>query len=259
MGHHMFVDEKLSGKAYKREAYQRYLKKFLRCVKGVDDNIGRLVKHLKDAGELENTIIIYTADQGFMLGEHDYIDKRWTYEESLRMPFIIRHPRSLPAGKVVDDIINNVDFTPTLLDLAGVPGDAMPGQFQGRSFLPNLKGNTPADWKTASYYRYWMHMAHHDNPAHFGIRSKTHKLIFFYGRRLNPDWYWKPENAAPTRPHWELYDLRQDPHEMNNLYGQPAAANVTERLKKRLFALREEIGDTDENYPEVHEAIRMAE
>ena len=99
----------------------------------MDDNIGRLVKHLKDSGELENTIIIYTADQGFMLGEHDYIDKRWMYEESLRMPFIIRHPKSLPSGKVVDDIVNNVDFTPTLLDLAGVK--KMPEQFQGDSFV----------------------------------------------------------------------------------------------------------------------------
>jgi len=257
MGHHMFVDEKLSAADYKRESYQRYLKKFLRCVKGVDDNIGRLLAQLKESGELENTIIIYTADQGFMLGEHDYIDKRWMYEESLRMPFIIRHPKSLPAGKVVDDIVNNVDFAPTLLNLAGA--SKLPEQFQGRSFLSNLKGNTPADWKTASYYRYWMHMAHHDNPAHFGIRTKTHKLIFFYGRRLNPKWYSQPAKAIDTKPHWELYDLRKDPHEMTNLYGQKSAGKITASLKKQLFATRKSVGDTDEQYPEVHEALKLAE
>ena len=259
MGHHMFVNEELGTKEYKREAYQRYLKKFLRCVKGVDDNVGRLITHLKQTGELENTIIIYSSDQGFMLGEHDYIDKRWMYEESQRMPFIIRHPQSLPSGKVVDDIINNVDYAPTLLNLAGVSPNQMPKQFQGRSFLPNLKGNTPADWKTATYYRYWMHMAHHDNPAHFGIRTKTHKLIFFYGRRLEPSWYWQPDKAVDTKPHWELYDLRNDPHEMNNLYGQSGVAKTTAKLKQQLFALRNSIGDTDEQYPEVGEALKLAE
>lgn len=259
MGHHMFVDEQLGEVAYKREAYQRYLKKFLRCVKGVDDNVGRLVAQLRELGELENTIIIYTADQGFMLGEHDYIDKRWMYEESQRMPFIIRHPQSLPAGRVVDDIVNNVDYAPTLLHLAGVATDAMPEQFQGRSFLPNLGGNTPADWKTTTYYRYWMHMAHHDNPAHFGIRTKSHKLIFFYGRRLNPAWYWQPDKAVDTRPHWELYDLRNDPHEMKNIYGTRGAEQLTATLKQQLFALRESVEDTDADYPEVAAALKLAE
>ncbi|MCA9217718.1 MAG: sulfatase, partial [Planctomycetales bacterium] len=160
MGHHMFVDQAKAGNAYTSDSYQRYLKKFLRCVKGVDDNIGRLLKHLETAGQLENTIIIYTADQGFMLGEHDYIDKRWMYEESLRMPFIVRYPKELPTNSTLDDIVNNVDFAPTILDLAGV--QEMPNDFQGRSFVSNLKGNTPSDWPTATYYRYWMHMAHHD-------------------------------------------------------------------------------------------------
>ena len=120
MGHHMFVDEKLSNAEYTRESYQRYLKKFLRCVKGVDDNIGRLLAYLESSGQLDNTVIIYTADQGFMLGEHDYIDKRWIYDESLRMPFVIRYPKRLPPGSVNDDMVNNVDFAPTLLELAGM-------------------------------------------------------------------------------------------------------------------------------------------
>ena len=137
MGHHMFVDPSLDADAYKREAYQRYLRKFLRCVKGVDDNIGRLLEHLDSSGQLDNTIIVYTADQGFMLGEHDYIDKRWMYEESLRMPFIVRYPHLVLDGGISDAIINNVDFAPTLLDMAG---QSTPAEMQGRSFLPILQG-----------------------------------------------------------------------------------------------------------------------
>ncbi len=255
MGHHMFVDESLSNEAYTRTAYQRYLKKFLRCVKGVDDNIGRLLEHLEKTGQLENTIIIYTADQGFMLGEHDYIDKRWMYEESMRMPFIIRHPASLPKGKVLDDIVNNVDFAPTLLDLAGVAGSSFPSQFQGRSFVPNLKGNTPADWPQATYYRYWMHMAHHDNPAHYGIRTKTHKLIFFYGLGLDAP----GAKKDPTPPYFELYDLQNDPHEMNNVFGSAKYAKIQKKLLKQLDDLKKRIGDTDEKYPDLVAARKKAE
>ncbi|MGK0187246.1 MAG: arylsulfatase A-like enzyme [Verrucomicrobiales bacterium] len=167
MGDHMFVDKKLSAEEYTRTSYQRYLKKFLRCVKGVDDNVGRLLAHLKATGELDNTIIIYTADQGFMLGEHDYIDKRWIYEESMRMPFIVRYPKQFKAGTTSAAICNNTDFAPTLLELAGMNAAELPKQFQGRSMVPVLAGNTPGDWRSAHYYRYWLHMAHHDNPAHF--------------------------------------------------------------------------------------------
>lgn len=245
MGHHMFVDQRLDKGLYAKKAYQRYLKKFLRCVKGVDDNIGRLLKYLENTGQLDNTIIIYTADQGFMLGEHDYIDKRWIYEESLRMPFIIRFPKRFPAGTVNHDIVNNTDFAPTLLDLAGVR--EMPPEFQGRSFVRNLVGQTPSDWPTETYYRYWMHMTHHDNPAHYGIRTKTHKLVFFYGLPLDA----KGAIARPTPPHWELYDLAKDPHEMDNVYGHPDYTSITKNLKTRLLEVKAEIGDTDEEYPEL--------
>ena len=257
MGHHMFVDRSLSNADYTTVSYQRYLKKFLRTVRGVDDNIGRLLAHLDKTDQLANTIVVYTADQGFMLGEHDYIDKRWMYDESMRMPFLIRYPARLKPG-TCDDLINNTDFAATLLELAGVSESEQPKSFQGRSFLPNLLGKTPADWRSATYYRYWMHMAHHDNPAHFGIRTKTHKLIFFYGRRLNPDWYWNPNRAKPTVPHWELYDLVNDPKEMNNLYGQPEVAELTGNLKKQLFEVRDRIKDTDTQYPEVAEALETA-
>ena len=247
MGHHMFVDQSLATQKYTREAFQRYLKKFLRCVKGVDDNVGRLLAHLESTGELDNTIIVYTADQGFMLGEHDYIDKRWMYEESLRMPFLVRYPKRIKAGTEVEDLINNVDFAPTLLDLAGVPAADFPSEFQGRSFVTNLEGNSPADWRSSSYYRYWMHMAHHDNPAHYGIRTKTHKLIFFYGLALDAP----GAEKTPTDPHWELYDLTKDPHEMRNVIADPAYADVRKSLTAELLRVKKEIGDEDAKYPEL--------
>ena len=160
----------------KRAGYQSYLKQYLRCVRGVDDNIKLLLDHLESEGELDNTIVIYTSDQGMMLGEHDYIDKRWMYEESLRMPFIVRYPKVIPAGTRSDALINNTDFAPMLLDYAGV---TTPESMQGHSFRSIMEtGQEPADWRQASYYRYWMHMKHHYNPAHFGIRTKQWKLIF---------------------------------------------------------------------------------
>ena len=239
MGHHMFVDSDLPSDEYKRESYQRYLKKFLRCVRGVDDNIARLLKHLESTDQLDNTVVIYTADQGFMLGEHDYIDKRWMYEESLRMPFIVRFPDSVEAGSRSAAIINNVDFAPTLLELAG---SEHPDFMQGRSFVPILKGHpAPADWPKATYYRYWMHMTHHDNPAHLGIRTQDFKLIFFYGLPLDA----VGALPTPTEPHWELYDLRTDPREMRNVIEEPAYSKVVMDLKGQLRKLRTEIGDTD--------------
>ena len=249
MGQHMFVDQTLEGEAYTRTAYQRYLKKYLRTVRGVDDGVGRLIDYLKESGELDNTVILYTSDQGFMLGEHDYIDKRWIYEESLRVPFIVRYPKLIKPGSVCDAIINNVDFAPTLLELAGTRAtEAM----QGRSFVPLLEGNVPEDWPTSTYYRYWMHMAHHENPAHYGVRTKDYKLIFFYGLKLDAP----GATAPPTQPGWELYDLRKDPHEMNNVYNDSAYAGVLKDLKAELLRLKEQTGDTDEEYPELMEVRR---
>ena len=238
MGHHMFVDRSLDDDDYKRVAYQRYLKKFLRCVRGVDDNIARLLAYLEETGELDNTFIVYTADQGFMLGEHDYIDKRWMYEESHRMPFVVRYPPSIRPGQRSDFIANNVDFAPTLLAFAGVD---KPDFMQGRSFLGMLQGEAePDDWPIATYYRYWMHMAHHDNPAHLGIRTKDHKLIYFYGQPLDA----KGAVKKSTQPYWELYDLRSDPHEMNNVIDDAGYSDTRRRLKQELNQLATRLGDT---------------
>lgn len=249
MGMHMFVDPNLSDDEYKRVAYQRYMKKYLRCVRGVDDNVARLLDYLEKSGQLDNTLIIYTSDQGFMLGEHDYIDKRWMYEESLRMPFIARYPKLIKAGTKSDALINNTDFAPTLLAAAG---GAVPEAMQGRSFLPMLRGESePGDWRKATYYRYWMHMAHHDNPAHYGIRTKGFKLIFFYGLPLDAEFYNAKEKGVPTTPGWELYDLSKDPMELHNVYADAAYAKVRDDLKKELLRVKEQVGDTDENYPEL--------
>ncbi len=223
------------------QAYQVYLKKYLRCVKGVDDNLKRLFDYLKAIGEYDNTVIFYTGDQGFMLGEHDYMDKRWMYEESQRMPFLVRYPKTIKGGTRTDAMIDNVDYPATMLDFAGVK---TPANMQGKSFRSILEtGKEPAGWKQAVYYRYWMHMAHHNNPAHFGIRTKTHKLIFYYGCDYR--------GGKRTPPGWELYDLTKDPTEVNNVYDKPEYAKVVADLKKQLGRLRKNIGDTDEKFPEV--------
>lgn len=243
--------------------YQEYLKRYLRCVKGVDDNVKRLLDYLEEEGLLENTIIIYTGDQGFMLGEHDYIDKRWMYEEAMRMPFFVRYPEKIKAGTRTDAIINNTDFAPTLIEMAG--GSA-PEYMQGHSFKAILEtGQEPEDWQKSTYYRYWMHMAHkHGNPAHFGIRTKQYKLIFFYGRYWvdtdDPNAKWNKESwgndfSRNTPAAWELYDLSKDPNEMNNVYSDPAYKGVVADLKQQLIELRENLNETDKNYPHIQKVI----
>ena len=230
----------------KKFAYNAYLKKFLRCVKGIDDNIGRLLQKLEALGQLDNTIIVYTADQGFMLGEHDYQDKRWMYEQSQRMPLMIRYPKRVKPGQRFDTLVENVDFAPTLLEYAGA---TIPSTIQGRSFRSLLEtGHEPDSWKKETYYRYWMHMAHHDNPAHVGIRTKTHKLIFYYGCNY--------DGGYRTPPGWELYDLASDPAETINLYDNPENTDLVADLKARLATLRQRIGDDGTHYPECEQILQ---
>ncbi|WP_417745102.1 sulfatase [Rosistilla oblonga] len=241
-----FDPAKYSDEENTRFAYQAYLKKYLRCVKGIDDNLGRLFQHLEQTGQIDNTIIIYTGDQGFMLGEHDYQDKRWMFEESQRMPFLVRYPKSVPAGKRYDTIIENVDYAPTMLALAGAE---IPASVQGRSFKSLLEtGNEPADWKQAAYYRYWMHMAHHDNPGHLGIRTKTHKLIYFYGCNY--------DGGYQTPAGWELYDLVNDPQETRNLYDDPDQAERVAELKAQLARLRQSVGDDGSHHPKCEAIVQ---
>ncbi|MBN2270908.1 MAG: sulfatase [Sedimentisphaerales bacterium] len=229
-----------------RTAYQKYLKDYLRCVAAIDENVGKLLEFLREQNLEDNTVVIYTSDQGLFLGEHGYIDKRWMYEESLRMPFLMRYPPLIRPETVNDDIIINADFAPTLLDLAGITA---PAEMQGRSFRDNLRSRTPADWRTAMYYRYWQHGS---RPAHYGIRTDRYKLIFFYGLPLNM----KGAEKTPTKVGWELYDLKRDPFETNNIYGHPAYRRVQAGLKKNLTDLKAELGDTDDKYPELTELTK---
>jgi uncharacterized sulfatase len=242
-------------------AYQAYMKAYLRCVRGVDDNVARLLDYLKTSGLLENTIIVYTSDQGMMLGELDFQDKRWMHDPSMQMPFIVRLPDGSGAGRVSDLMINNCDFAPTLLELAG--GD-VPASMQGRSFAGALAENRdPEGWDDAVYYRYWMHMIHHDIPAHFGLRTPEYKLIFYYGLHYDEsrmgektaDWKEDSNRIIQTPASWELYDLRRDPGEQVNRYSDPAYRDIIVDLKRRLKAKREELNETDKNYPAIQAVI----
>lgn len=164
----------------------------------------------------------------------------------MRIPLIVRHPGTVEAGSRSDALVNNTDLGPTLLALAGVD---TPEYMQGRSLAPLLAGHMPDDWRTSTYYRYWMNYAHHDVPAHYGVRTKDFKLIFFYGLPLDAP----GARSAETTPGWELYDLRSDPNEMRNVYEDTQYARTAEGLKKELLRLKEEFGDTDERYPELME------
>lgn len=218
--------QRLAGPSLKRWKYQRYIKDYLRCVASVDENVGRLLDYLDRTGLSRNTIVIYTSDQGFFLGDHNWYDKRFMYEESIRMPFLIRYPERIRPRSASRKMILNVDFAPTLLELAGLP---VPPDVQGRSFKPLLEGRPPHDWRTAWYYRYYHYPGDHRVQPHYGVRTDRYKLIYF--NRLDC---------------WELFDLKRDPHELHNVYGQPRYAPVVRQLKDQLARLRQELGDHDQ-------------
>ena len=217
----------LQGKDLVRWKYQRYIKDYLRCIASVDENVGRVLDYLDESGLANNTVVLYTSDQGFYLGDHGWFDKRFMYEESLRMPLLVRYPKEIKAGSVNDDIVLNLDFAPTFLDYAGVE---VPADMQGASMRGVLAGKTPEDWRRSMYYHYYEYPAVHSVKRHYGIRTRRHKLIHFYH----------------DIDEWELYDLRKDPEELKNVYDDPAYADVARRLKeqlKRLAAMYKD--DTD--------------
>jgi len=202
----------------------------------LDDNIGKVLDYLDESNLADNTIVIYTSDQGVFLGEHGLFDKRFMYEESIRMPFIVRYPKEIEPNIVNTDIVLNLDFAETFLDYAGVD---IPSDMQGRSLRELFRGKTPQDWRTEMYYRYWMHLAHFDVPAHIGIRTKRYKLIYYYGKPLGA----KGAKAELTEPEWELFDLKDDPLEMNSVYKKPEYADIVGELKLKLIRLRKKLGD----------------
>lgn len=221
----------------KRWNYQRYMKDYLRCVASIDDNVGRLLDYLEQEGLAENTIVIYTSDQGFFLGDHGWYDKRFMYEESLRMPFIVRFPRVIKPGSRTEAMTLNVDFPSTFLDYAGV---AIPEEMQGVSLRPIFEGTTPEGWRTSMYYRYWMHLdEHHNVYSHYGIRTHRHKLIYYYAEALGTSG--SIEEKRP--PEWELFDLEKDPYELRNVYSDPAYADTAAALKRELHDLQRAVLD----------------
>jgi arylsulfatase A-like enzyme len=202
------------------------MRDYLATIQSVDDNVGRLLEALDTERLAKNTIVIYTSDQGFFLGDHGMYDKRFMYEESLRMPFLIRWPAAITRGSRSDAMALNVDFAPTFLAAAGV---RVPPDMQGRSLLPVLRGKPPADWRSSMYYRYYHDPGDHNTRAHYGVRTATHKLIH----------YWKKDQ-------WELFDLVRDPHELQNLYGQQGHDEVTRSLKAELLRLKQAVRDEDQ-------------
>ncbi len=220
------VKKKLSGKELVQWKYQKYLQDYLACVQSVDDSIGQVLDWLKANDLDQNTIVIYTSDNGFYLGEHGLFDKRFMYEESLRIPFLVRWPAGIKPGTKIPQLVINTDFAPTFLNAAGV---ATPDDMQGRSILPLLKGEVPADWRSSFYYRYYHDPGHHNTARHLGVRTETHKLIYF----------WKKDQ-------WELFDLKADPNELNNLYGQQGQEEVTKQLKELIAKYKVELEDHDE-------------
>lgn len=243
-----FSTEGLDSISARKKSYQKLVKDFMRSGAAIDDNIGRLLDYLEESGLAENTIVIYTADQGYFLGEHGFFDKRLIYEESLRMPFVIRYPKEIKGGSRLKDFVLNIDFSALLADYAGID---KPGFIQGESFRKNLQGETPANWRKSTYYRYWLHEK--IRPAHLGIRNERYKLAFFYGQPLDMTGV----NKESTVPAWEFYDLQNDPKENHNAYNDPQYADIIKEMKAELIRLRSEVGDSDERYPEMQELTRQ--
>lgn len=215
-----------TGEELVRFKYQRYMRDYLSCVSAVDKSVGKLLDYLKENGLDKNTIVVYTSDQGFYLGEHGWFDKRWMYKESLRTPLVVRWPGVTEPGSVNNDLVSNLDFGETFLDVAGAE---IPEDMQGSSLVPILKGETPADWRKAHYYHYYEHPSEHNVMRHYGITTDKYKLIHFYY----------------DMDDWELLDLEKDPMEMKNVYNDPAYADVQQDLHRQLEDLREKYNDND--------------
>ncbi|CAN5795841.1 sulfatase [soil metagenome] len=226
-----FLKANPQGKDLVRWRYQRYMHDYLACVKAVDESVGRLLKYLDDEGLAENTIVVYSADQGFYLGEHGWFDKRWAFEESIRAPLLVRWPHVTKPGSENKQIVSNLDFAETFLDAAGLP---IPADMQGHSLVPLLKGESPEDWRKSFYYHYYEFPQPHHVRPHYGVITDRYKLLHFY---------------APDVDYWELYDREKDPHEMRNFFGNPDYEKVTAELKTEVQRLRTELKVPEKDEP----------
>jgi arylsulfatase A-like enzyme len=222
-----FEEAQLEGKDLTRWKYQRYAKDYLRTVASIDDNLGRVLDYLDESGLADNTIVIYSSDQGFFIGEHGWYDKRWMYEESLRIPLVVRWPGQVAPGSRSDALVQNLDFAQTLLDIAGV---SAPADMQGRSLKPLLQGGEAGPWRQGIYYQFYENPGWAFVPRHYGIRTRTHKLIHYYRKGI-----------------WELFDLESDPDELDNLYGRAGYERLTQELKSQLDQLRQDYGVPDKD------------
>ena len=221
-GQYWSPNDTLKGDALKYWKFQTYIKDYLRCVAGIDRAVGSVLDYLEENGLSENTIVVYTSDQGFYLGEHGWFDKRWMYEESFKMPFLIKHPRIIEAGTTTDAMVMNVDFAPTLIDMAGLE---IPSEMQGESFKGAFEGDENKNRKSV-YYHYYEWPIWHKVQPHYGIKTDRYKLMHFYY----------------SMDEWELYDLETDPNEINNIYSE-APAELIENLKYELQELRKKYKD----------------
>lgn len=232
-----FANKQLPKAERVKDAYQEYIRTYLSCIAGIDENVGRLLHYLEEKGELDNTLIIYTSDQGFFMGEHGLTDKRLMYEEALRMPLLIRYPAQIAGKSSCKTFVQNIDFAPTLLEYAGIP---TPDYMDGRSFCASLSGTPAPDARKTAYYRYWMNFKGYNIPAHYGLRTDRYKLIYFYGQSCGT----KGSIDKPDfHPVWEFYDLQKDPKEMKNQYGNKKYQTVIDELKRTLKETQKEIGD----------------
>jgi len=219
-----FYKANLKGKELANWKYQRYMRDYMMTVKSLDDNVGRVLDYLKENNMLDNTLVVYTSDQGFYMGEHGWFDKRFMYEESMHTPLVMHLPKGFNRRGDIDEMVQNIDYAPTFLDLAGLP---IPEDIQGVSLLPLLKGEHPTDWRTSLYYHFYEYPAEHCVKRHYGIRTSRYKLIHFY-------------NDIDV---WELYDLKKDPTEMHNIYGQKGNEAIIKDLKKQLLDLQVKYND----------------
>ena len=218
-----FHEAGLTADGLVRWKYQRYVKNYLRCVRGVDESVGTIMQTLEDQGLADNTVVIYSSDQGFYIGDHGWYDKRWMYEESLKMPLIVKWPGVTEAGAVNEDLVQNLDYAETFLEMAGA---AIPDDMQGKSLVPLLAGKTPDDWRESIYYHYYEYPSVHMVPRHYGVRNDRYKLMHFY-----------------QFDEWEFYDLETDPDELQNRYNDPKYAGEVAAMKVELERLRTQYDD----------------
>ena len=220
-----FYSQNLKGKDLAEWKFQRYMRDYAKVVKSLDDNVGRVLDFLEENNLLDNTLVVYTSDQGFYMGEHGWFDKRFMYEESFKTPLLMLLPKGLNARGVINEMVQNIDYAPTFLDVAGI---TIPKDMQGVSLLPLLKGQHPKKWRKSLYYHFYEYPAEHAVKRHYGVRNDRYKLIHFYN----------------DIDQWELFDLKNDPHEMNNIYGKSGTEKILHKMQKELMRLQIQYDDS---------------